>query len=95
MVYRIDIIKNSGFSCNWTTLYVGRKFSLISANEITEFAVEYLKNHTDVNDMNIIELTWESSEEKIDEILEILVTSIFSEDSEEMKQEYTSGDTVF
>lgn len=88
MVYSVDVIKKNGFSYDWITLYVGRKFGLIPANEITKFTVEYLNNHTDVDDMNLIELAWESSEEKVDEILQIFVTSTFDEDSEEMKKEY-------
>jgi len=83
-MYNIDIIKKNGFNCNWTTLYVGRKFKLISSLEVTNYAVKYLENNPNVDNEEILELSW-GQENKVDDLLEKLASD---DSSEDMNKEY-------
>lgn len=84
-MYKTDIITKNGFDCNWSTLFVGRQFNLISALEVTNYAVKYLENDPNANNELILELAWEQEEVKVDHILESIVSDKSSED---MKREY-------
>jgi len=84
-LYKIEIVEKNGFNCNWTTLFIGRQFKLISSLEVTNYAVEYLMNNPNVNNEFILELAWEQVEDKIDDILERIISDSSSED---MTKEY-------
>lgn len=73
-MYKIEIIKKNGFNCNWTTLFIGRQFKLISSLEVTNYAVEYLENNPNVNNEFILELAWEQVEDKVDDLLERIIS---------------------
>lgn len=81
----MDIITKNGFDCNWSTLFVGRQFNLISALEVTNYAVKYLENNPNANNELILELAWEQEEVKVDYILESIISDKSSKD---MKREY-------
>jgi len=84
-LYKIEIVEKNGFNCNWTTLFIGRQFKLISSLEVTNYAVEYLMNNPNVNNEFILELAWEQVEDKVDDILERIISDSSSED---MTKEY-------
>lgn len=84
-MYKIEIVEKNGFNCNWTTLFIGRQFKLISSLEVTNYAIEYLKNNPNVNNEFILELAWEQVEDKVDDILERIISDSSSED---MTKEY-------
>ncbi|MBR0622538.1 DUF2247 family protein [Bacillus pumilus] len=84
-MYKIEIITKNGFDCNWSTLFVGRQFNLISALEVTNYAVKYLENNPNANNELILELAWEQEEVKVDNILESIISDNSSED---MEREY-------
>lgn len=84
-MYTIKIIKKNQFDCNWTTIYIGRQFKLISSLEVTNYATAYLENNPDIENSDILELAWEQTENNID----YLLTKITSESSTEvMMREY-------
>ena len=58
-MYTVKLIKKNGFDCNWTTLFIGRQYKLISRLEVTNYAVDYIGNYPNVNDQDILELAWE------------------------------------
>ncbi|MGE1212375.1 DUF2247 family protein [Bacillus pumilus] len=84
-MYKTEIITKNGFDCNWSTLLVGRQFNLISALEVTNYAVKYLESNPNANNELILELAWEQEEVKVDNILESITSDSSSED---MKREY-------
>jgi len=84
-LYKIEIVEKNGFNCNWTTLFIGRQFKLISSLEVTNYAVEYLMNNPNVNNEFILELAWEQVEDKVDDIVERIISDSSSED---MTKEY-------
>jgi len=105
-LYKIEIIKKSGFECNWATLFVGRQYNLIPALEVTNYAVEYLENNPHDDNELILELAWEQEEVKVDDILESIISDNSSEDMTReyhkwlysiMKEAYThsTDDTIF
>lgn len=55
-------------------LFIGRQFKLISSQEVTNYAVNYLGNKFNIKDENILELAWEQTEEKADALLEQIVS---------------------
>ncbi|KUP36569.1 DUF2247 family protein [Bacillus halotolerans] len=71
-MYTVEIIKKNEFECNWITLFIGRQFKLISSQEVTNYAVNYLGNNLNIKDENILELAWEQTEEKADALLELV-----------------------
>ncbi|WP_350252270.1 DUF2247 family protein [Bacillus halotolerans] len=105
-MYTVEIIKKNEFECNWITLFIGRKFKLISSQEVTNYAVNHLENNPNIKNENILELAWEQTEEKVDSLLEQIVSD---GSSEVMNREYhkwlysvlkdiyinSSDDTVF
>ncbi|MCL6427819.1 DUF2247 family protein [Bacillus subtilis] len=54
-------------------LFIGRQFKLISSQEVTNYAVNYLGNKFNIKDEKILESTWEQTEEKADALLEQIV----------------------
>ena len=54
-------------------MFIGRQFKLISSLEVTNYAVEYLKNNPNVNN-EFLELAWEQAEDKVDDILERIIS---------------------
>lgn len=73
-MYKIRIIKENGFDCSWATLFIGRQYKLISPLEVTKYAVKYLENNVTIDNDFILELAWKQSEEKIDDLLERIIT---------------------
>ncbi|ENQ3107219.1 DUF2247 family protein [Bacillus cereus] len=84
-MYTVEIIKKNGFDCNWTTLFIGRQFKLISSLEVTNYAVTYLENNPTVNSEDILELAWEQAEDKVDDLLKRIISD---SSSEVMNKEY-------
>ncbi|MEK4522392.1 DUF2247 family protein [Psychrobacillus sp. FSL W7-1493] len=84
-MYKIELVEKYGFDCNWKTLFIGRQFKLISSLEVTNYAIEYLKNNPHVNNEFILELAWEQVEDKVDDILDRIIADSSSED---MTKEY-------
>lgn len=84
-MYTFKIIEKNQFECNWITVYIGRKFKLISTLEVSNYTTEYLENNPDIENSDILELAWEQTEDNIDELL----TKIASGSSSEvMTREY-------
>ncbi|MBU8773147.1 DUF2247 family protein [Cytobacillus oceanisediminis] len=54
----VDIFKHNKINYDWRTLYVGMKMDVIKINDITNYAVEFLANHHEINNPNIIQLAW-------------------------------------
>ncbi|MCY8208532.1 DUF2247 family protein [Bacillus subtilis] len=79
MVYTVEIIKKKEFECNWITLFISRQFKLISSQEVTNYAVNYLVNNPNIKDENIFELAWEQTEERADALLDHIVSNSRSE----------------
>lgn len=92
MLFSLEIIKKNNLDCNWITLYVGRKFKIISSSDVIRFSTEYLNNHEEVKDLNIIELACNSQEDKVDDLLYDVVNNILEfdadEDSIELNEEF-------
>ncbi|MFJ7310614.1 DUF2247 family protein [Peribacillus frigoritolerans] len=61
-------IKEHGYYCryfqekkikyDWITLYVGLELNLIEYIDIVNYAVEFLANHPEISNQNIIQLAW-------------------------------------
>jgi hypothetical protein len=96
-MYTIEIIKKNKFNYNWITLFIGRQFKLISFTEVTNYAVAYLENNPNVNDQDILELAWEQTEEKVDDLLGKIVsgTSTIDKNIEYHKWLYSVLKEVF
>ena len=73
-IYTIQIIKKNNFNYNWNTLFIGRQYKLITSIEVTNYAVAYLDNNPNVKDDDILELAWEQTEEKVDDLLGKIVS---------------------
>lgn len=84
-MYNIDTIKRNGFDCKWATLFIGRQLRVISSVEVINFAVEFLEENTTVNNELILDLAWEQTEERVDELLERLISGSTQAD---MAKEY-------
>ena len=84
-MYTVDIIKKNKLDNNWTTLFIGRQFKLITSLEVTNYAVAYLENNPNVNDGDILELAWEQADDKVDDLLGRIVSD---SSSEIMNKEY-------
>lgn len=84
-MYTIKIMKKNEFDCNWTTLFVGRRFKLISSLEVRNYVSAYLENNPNINNKEILELAWEQSEDEVDALLEIIVSD---ETFENINKEY-------
>ncbi|MED4808185.1 DUF2247 family protein [Bacillus atrophaeus] len=54
-------MKKKEFECNWITFFIGRQFKLIPSLEVTNYAVNYLKNNPNIKDKNILELVCEQT----------------------------------
>lgn len=54
----VDIFKHNKINYDWGTLYVGLKMDVIKINDITNYAVEFLANHQEINNPSIIQLAW-------------------------------------
>ncbi|WP_282142492.1 DUF2247 family protein [Cytobacillus oceanisediminis] len=54
----VDIFKHNKINYDWRTLYVGLKMDVIKINDITNYAVEFLANHHEINNPSIIQLAW-------------------------------------
>ncbi|MCL9663116.1 DUF2247 family protein [Paenibacillus hunanensis] len=74
-MYKIELIKNNGFSCNWSTIFVGRILKFINFSEVKQYAIEYLKANTDTDNEYILELAWGHSENHVDKMLEMIVST--------------------
>ncbi|OIS65339.1 hypothetical protein A4A36_13760 [Bacillus subtilis] len=61
------------------TLFISRQFKLISSQDVTNYAVNYLENNPNIKDENIFELPWEKTEERVDALLEHIVSNSRSE----------------
>ncbi|KIH40791.1 hypothetical protein SC22_01900 [Bacillus sp. A053] len=61
------------------TLFISRQFKLISSQDVTNYAVNYLENNPNIKDENIFELPWEQTEERADALLEHIVSNSRSE----------------
>ena len=99
-MYKIRLIKNNGFESNWTTLLIGRQFNLISASEVTNYAVDVLENNPNLDNELILELALEQTEENIDSLLEkITANSSLDDQNKEfhkwlyctLKEEYNNS----
>lgn len=84
-MYKVEIIKENAFDCNWTTLLVGRRLKLISSLEVTKYAVKYLENDPTVNDDLILELAWEQEKDQLNDLLKRVVSE---SSTEVMDKEY-------
>ncbi|MDD9311756.1 DUF2247 family protein [Cytobacillus firmus] len=60
----IDIFKQNKIKYNWKTLYVGFKLDLIKYSDIVNYAVEFLTEHPEISNQNIVQLAW--GEDNID-----------------------------
>ncbi|GGJ31906.1 DUF2247 family protein [Paenibacillus hunanensis] len=74
-MYKIELIKSNGFSCNWSTLFVGRILKLITSSDVIHYATEYLNVNMDTDNEYILELAWGHSEKHVDEMLEKIVST--------------------
>ncbi|MDL9993880.1 DUF2247 family protein [Bacillus stercoris] len=60
-------------------MFISRQFKLISSQDVTNYAVNYLENNPNIKDENIFELPWEQTEERADALLEHIVSNSRSE----------------
>jgi hypothetical protein len=79
-MYTIEILKKNNFNYNWTTLFIGRQYRLISSAEVTNYAVAYLEKNPNVIDEDILELAWNQVAEKVDDLLGKIVSDSSSVD---------------
>lgn len=84
-MYTVEIIKKNEFDCNWTTLFVGRQFKLISTLEVINYVIAYLEKNPNVDEEDIFELAWEQPEDKVDDLLEKIASD---KSSEAINKEY-------
>ncbi|MED4079458.1 DUF2247 family protein [Halalkalibacterium halodurans] len=54
----VDIFKQNKIKYDWRTLYVGLKMDLIKYSDVVNYAVEFLTEHPDISDENIVQLAW-------------------------------------
>lgn len=54
----VDIFKQNKIKYDWRTLYVGLELNLIEYSDIVNYAVEFLVNHPEISNQNIIQLAW-------------------------------------
>ncbi|MFY0779187.1 DUF2247 family protein [Peribacillus simplex] len=54
----VDIFKQNKIKYDWRTLYVGLELNLIEYSDIVNYAVEFLANHPEISNQNIIQLAW-------------------------------------
>ncbi|USK65560.1 DUF2247 family protein [Peribacillus frigoritolerans] len=54
----IDIFKQNKIKYDWRTLYAGLELNLIEYSDIVNYAVEFLANHPEISNQNIIQLAW-------------------------------------
>jgi hypothetical protein len=59
-----DIFKRAGVYYSWLTVYVGRKLNRLTDNEVERYATEYLVEHADCTNINIIQLACNEIESK-------------------------------
>lgn len=75
----------------WNTLYVGLKQGWINKMEVMNYAVEYLVDHPNVQQEEILELAWgdkDNIEETILNIIRVEIDSFYAVEKE-------NGDTLF
>lgn len=73
-MYKTELLKRNQFDCNWTTLLIGRQYNLISPEEVTNYAVKYLQCNPHENNKFILDLSWNISENEVDDLLEKVVS---------------------
>ncbi|MEI3613624.1 DUF2247 family protein [Pseudogracilibacillus sp. SO30301A] len=54
----LDVFKQNNIKYDWRTLYVGFKLNKLKKSDISNYAVEFLVAHPDVNNKDIVELAW-------------------------------------
>ncbi|MBG9812055.1 hypothetical protein ABD68_10630 [Bacillus endophyticus] len=54
----VDTFKQNKIEYDWRTLYVGLELNLIKYSDITNYAVEFLTNHPEIENQNVIQLAW-------------------------------------
>ncbi|MEB2491113.1 DUF2247 family protein [Peribacillus frigoritolerans] len=52
----VDIFKQNKIKYDWITLNVGLELNLIEYSDIVNYAVEFLANHPEISNQNIIQL---------------------------------------
>ncbi|MCR6095426.1 DUF2247 family protein [Salipaludibacillus agaradhaerens] len=70
MTISVDIFKQNKIKYDWSTLYVGLKLDLIRYSDIVNYAVEFLTNHPDTSNQNIIQLAWGGDDINYESLLE-------------------------
>ncbi|MFT9820057.1 DUF2247 family protein [Lysinibacillus sp. NPDC056185] len=69
------MLKQNKIKYDWLTLYVGLELDLIKYSDITNYAVEFLTNHPETSNQNVIQLAW--GEDDFD--YKSLLVNIFNE----------------
>ncbi|MFJ7914729.1 MULTISPECIES: DUF2247 family protein [unclassified Lysinibacillus] len=54
----VDILKQNKIKYDWLTLYVGLELGQIKYTDITNYAVEFLTNHPETSNQDVIQLAW-------------------------------------
>lgn len=76
MYISIDSFKKNNIECNWRTLYVGLELHLITNIDITNYAIEFLANHPEINNQDIIQLAWGGDEYDPKDLLENILKDL-------------------
>ncbi|MFS0574795.1 DUF2247 family protein [Sporosarcina sp. 179-K 3D1 HS] len=76
----LDIFKQNQISCCWKTVYAGLKTDLLKPSEVASYAVEYLTNHPETNDQNIIQLAWGEEDTDFENLLAHILEKLDVED---------------
>ncbi|MGT4652468.1 DUF2247 family protein [Bacillus cereus] len=73
-MYKTEMLKRNQLDCNWNTLLIGRQYKLISPEEVTNYAVEYLECNPHLNHKFTLDLAWDITEDEVDDLLEKVVS---------------------
>jgi len=62
-IYTIEIFKKYDIQVNWSTIYWGIKNSLLDLKSVSEYAVDFINKHPELDSPELLELAWDSDDE--------------------------------
>lgn len=74
--YTLDIFKTGLVPCSWPTMYVGNNLKLLSYDEISRYAIEYLLQHPNCTNQYIVELAYGLKRDEFDIFLKKILISL-------------------
>lgn len=72
-MYTIEIFKKYDVEVKWSTIYWGIKNNLLNIKSISDYTIDFIENHPNINIPELMELIWNNNEKvKVIELLETM-----------------------